>query len=408
MAKVFLRSRGRQLAATVTALAVIGTSVALFQNCTQAANTGQNSASSLAAQMGFAYAGSFDQIAYMSCTNFTAGNYDPSAYFTIRAGAYRTGGIGLTQAFYTATTDMNPADQAAALALSPLNANTTLQAAVRNASQIQSVFYDSSLSAATEGTDYANFFGVVGDADVTTILMDNAPNLTRVLPPSTGLDLGANRFEATLMFGFSATLESMLRAGLGGFNTPTLFTLTYANNTGATGSSPTQADSPGDPNSATGYTGDPNVQARFAYGTGLQLSFQVPTVAGISSAYGAVALKSVEEIDLQAGGPISNQPAWQCPTSFQFQIWRANTGCPQHADPEPLSSDLQAIRLSLRVEDWYIDMPSQCIVSKKPGPDCYGSAASVGPTNSATCGTSVAGAAAVPCTAFASICARTQ
>jgi hypothetical protein len=118
-------------------------------------------------------------------------------------------------------------------------------------------------------------------------------------------------------------------------------------------------------------------------------------------------LREITELNLEDRNDRTDIKPWACPVSLQFRIVRpGDSAAPCNADPDPavLSDELQLVRRSLRVEDWYVDLANRCIVPKKyQGKGCYGDRQTVQYNLSAQC---TPGTNTQDCVHWTSICHR--
>ena len=405
------RRDARRWALAAVSVALV---TAFFQNCTQATSVTQSSLSQQATALNFAYVARFDQVAYMSCEGLGSTPFDTHLYWTFKAGAYRTGGLGLSANFLNVTRGQSPATQATKLSLSPVNSDTGLQLALRSANNLQTVFA-ADATVLRANSDYADFFPSIGYPVVSSALLSQAPNLVRVNPSSS---FRANFFEANLSFNRDPAMAQNVRSyamGSSGSTGAYLLALTYNGDAASgSGNDAVAAKSPGDGDSINRVPPNPALISRSVYGRGLRLNFAQPSTAGLPPGFPNSVLANVSERDLGTGGVPTDSPnaSWSCPASFQLAIVRPEdsgfggaSGCVPAADPMFPSTDLQAIRYSLRSEDWYVDMAHHCVIPKPKstgGSTCYASNLMPQYSLSGVCG----GTSPSPCMAFVSICYR--
>jgi len=385
---------------TIGLLAVLVCSLLAFQNCSQPyEGDGLSANSKLAKKMDFAYDATIDQIAYMSCPALKD-NADPDAFFSIRAGAYRSGGLKLKDEFFETYSKKLPERLIDLLHDSPANSGTVLQLAIRQVGALNNVVKNPGGPKA--GIDYANLLATLGTYETNTHLVKTGLDLETGLITGvrtkymrvTGFPRGA-RMEGSLNFGSSESIASSLRDGF--FNTnKAILALTYTH--ASANGSPTDVRTPGL------VFDDQPVEYDRAYGTGFKLTFTKPEgakgwpkrdikgdpIPGTEEIpYPTNILYSVEEYDLLNPGDKSKAGRWICPENLRFRIVRngadlADANCKRGPDPElskVSSSEALRIRLArnvLRVEDWYIDFNSRgprdggCIIPKKDLGTCYG------------------------------------
>lgn len=105
--------------------------VFFFQNCSSPADESAQ-ITSVANNAPFAFDAQVDTLAHMSCGRQQLGNYDPDAFFSFKAGAYRSGsGLKYTSAFIQATGAFQPPKRLEVLQQSALNGDAKLQISVR-------------------------------------------------------------------------------------------------------------------------------------------------------------------------------------------------------------------------------------------------------------------------------------
>lgn len=409
--------------AWLSCLLVFGAAAVLaFQNCTQGVQVDEGAISSEAAKLSFSYDSAFDQIAYMSCGQMSDQSFDKSAYFTLRAGAYRVGGIGLTEQFRKDMEKRSPQRQADILSESPVNVDTVPQLAVRSTSDLGTVVANSD-SRASADLDYANMLVPLGGLDISEMLANLEPG-ARLRYVRDGTAMG-RRFEGSLHFGADVVREKSLRSFLQGQSY--FLTLTYTlggNGTPGTGDAtlprgPTTfaqeppPSSDGDatappPRTGASTIGSGSGQIRTAWGRGYRISFKRPD-GFLSDKYPMeTVLSEVSESSLISPADRSGAGKWVCPNIMQFRIVRAEdvskpeANCARVPDPAVLSPELAIVRNSLKSEDWFVDMARRCIIPKKAGSGCYGKTETIVYNPLATCSDSGNPA----CIAMASICYR--
>lgn len=385
------------------AIAATGLLVFGFQNCSQPTPVDSEAAlTAAAAKVEFAYDTSVDQISYMSCAMADNGNFDGSAYFSFRVGAYRNAGLRITDSF-RASQGKKPANrQSDLLAESPANTATNIQFALRQLANFQVLY--TSTGTAVRGQDYVNVLQGLGTLEMSDALVAMDP-AARMRYLRNGNVYGS-RLEGSLYFTKNPTLSNSIRTAL---RNDAMLAQTYTHagtGTAAGTASDTLARSPKDV--VVGSTANPNTQV---YGRGYYLGFAQPTIGATASNanFPNVVLRSVSELNLASTSDRTGLSTWTCPDTMKFRIARpedvkaARVVCAMAADPAILSSDLAIVRNQLRVEDWYVDMVNRCIVPKKAPATCYGTqATSVQYDITQPC-TEGVGAA---CVSFASVCYR--
>ena len=369
----------------ITGILVISVSVlALFQNCSQGVpGDGLTNVEKAAAEMNFAYDTTIDQIAYMSCNMMGTTAFDQSAYFTFRAGAYRFGGIELSNTFLSAYAGKTIDWQSQALSMSAANTNTVLQMALRTNANLQSI--ETTSGTPVLGQDFSNLFEELGTTDMGTYLLGQTAARVRYMRDGTP---SGGRIEGSLYFLNNPTLAQGLRTNL---QNNDVFAMTYTDMQNQ-GTDQTPARGPGSvvqnlPTPVAGATPYPNYledTTRYVYGKTFRLTFAAPSQAMTNTNYANnVLLTYVTEMNADNPSDLTSLPTgtnggWTCPTTLRFKIVRyedaAMVGCNVGPDAayQGQTDPLWITRNSLRVEDWYVDMVNQCIVPKKPGYGCYG------------------------------------
>lgn len=386
------------------AIFAVGLLIIGFQNCSQPPLVDSESQlESEASKVDFAYDSTIDQITYMSCAVSEVGTFDAGAYFSFRVGAYRTGGIKLTDSFRQQEGKKPPEKQATLLGASPANSQTKVQFAIRKLDNFQ-VMYTSSGSS-IHGQDYVNVFEPLGTMDLSDLLV-RTDSATRLKYLRNGTVFGS-RLEGSLYFTKNPTLAGSIRTAL---RNDAFLAQTYAHSapsqTGGPGTGDTLARSPRDV--IEGSSANPYTQV---YGRGYNLKFAQPTVGTTPSNanFPNVILREVSELNLASTSDRSGLSTWTCPDNLRFRIVRpadsksGATTCAMAPDPAVLTNDLSIVRNQIRVEDWYVDMTNRCIVPKKSITTCYGAGVTqVRYDITQTCSEGVDPA----CVSFASVCYR--
>ncbi|MES2965733.1 MAG: hypothetical protein V4760_17760 [Bdellovibrionota bacterium] len=372
----------------------------LLQNCTQPVPyEGPSELEKLAEDLPFSYDAKIDQIAHLSCSDVKQDNSAgglQSPYFTMRAGAYRNGGLQLNDAFY-ASVGRKPIDkQSEILSMSPQNAQTVLQLSMRSRSGYQTLY--TRTGTVLQGQDYSNMLAPLGDPGLSNQLV-NLPQDSMIRYVRSGR-AGGYRFEGDLVFTDNYTLWNDFKTKM---NSTFLLAMTYTH--GGTGNDKEySARAPADFGTAT------QPRDRAVYGVGYELGFSVP--AGRSTNYPYAVLQNVAEKNLETR---TGSGTWNCSSSLQLRVVRAEdagsglSNCRKMVDPTNLTGAekfrLEIIRNSFRVEDWYVDLTNSCIIPKRPE-SCYGATTTqvAYPLNDACTVTGETGKG--HCLAYASICYR--
>lgn len=345
-----------------------------YQNCAPTNDSGTSTLSSYASTLPFAYRAQIDTMAYMSCSNITAG-VNPRAYFSYRASAYsnRTGGIMLSSPFITATSHYTTANRALALSSSDLNAGALLNLSIRSRSNAQSVWQTTGVRSGYEidtflpeldGPDVAGVLAATGAPSASSFM-----NFVNYFPGTATRRL----MEASLRYFQYENVASQTRGNLEGVGNPAYLVVGYS---GSPDPSDTTLRMPPPAVAGTVVTADK------AYGVGYQFAFSLPT--GYSSGERRVisSYNGLQEVDLSTGQ--TQASSWDCGAggNYQFEIIRPEdivsgyvTGCYLGPDTYANSQQQQAlaaVRRVLRVEDWYVDVAHHCVVPKGTGDVCYG------------------------------------
>ncbi|MEK7355174.1 MAG: hypothetical protein AAB250_01905, partial [Bdellovibrionota bacterium] len=353
----------------------------------------------LAEELPFAYDAKIDQIAHLSCSDLKQDSnlgFSQSAYFTIRAGAYRSGGLQLNDAFYSSVGRKPIEKQAEVLSMSPANTQTVLQLSMRSRSGYQTL--NTRTGTVVMGQDYTNMLAPLGESGLSNTLV-NLPQGSYVRHARSGR-AGGYRFEGDLIYTDNYTLWNDFKTKM---NSTFLLAMTFTQ--GGTGNDKDySARAPADFEFST------TPRDRSVYGMGYELGFAVP--AGRSTNYPYAVLQNVGEKSLENRAASGT---WTCNSSLQLRVVRAEdagsalANCRKMVDPTNLTAAekfrLEIIRNSFRVEDWYVDLTNNCIIPKRADPGCYGAATQISyPVADACTVTGEAGKG--HCLAYASICYR--
>lgn len=384
-----------------------GLATVLAAGCTAPVESSSSSEKIAAAKtLDFSYDTTVDQLTHMSCTNMPMSSplgFNGSAYFTYRMGAYRNGGITLTNAFYNKLKPYTFDSQSEILSSSKANSNTVLQLALRSRENRQAIKVRSGTTAVA-GQDYANMFTTLGQGDVSQSLVQNPVN-ARIHHLRNGL-VGGYLLEGTLYFTQGAATVQDVRdfaQGIGATGAGML-AVTYTNGTEFSARS-----------AADVVAGSTVNKAVSVYGRGYIPSFSQPARTGQYAGYPRNTLTTVTETSLD-GSVLSPAPVWTCPVSMQLKIVRpedaSTVGCVRQSDPQTASglmttdllAQLKIVRNTLKVEDWYVDIVNHCAIPKHSGQGCYGPVTAVMYAPGDACGTDGAGNS--NCVQYASTCYR--
>ncbi len=350
----------------VAILIVLGL-LSSFQNCSEPLNDSADEMMQAALDaMPFAFQSTVDEVAYMSCTRMT--NFDQTAFFSFRAGAYNGGsGLALTPSFLSATQYYTSDMRAQVFQQSSANMGAQLQLAIRQVGNYQNVL-SGNQGAVTPGQDTSIFLMELDQNPIASQL--GALQMNQWQNYFSGNSFSyANQsglMQASLEFMESETAALSVRTNLQ--NRQAALTLTF-----------TSTNAAGD-NSARGPAG---AIGSTVYGTGYLINFQNPAGWSVSDQR---VLSSISEMDL-GGGTLTLPHAWTCPAGMEFMIIQpqdvfptGNIICHETADPAPSTlsaSDQQiyfALRNALPASDWFIDMTNHCVVptSNVAAASCYG------------------------------------
>lgn len=339
-----------------------------------------------------------DQVAYMSCHQLGT-NFDRSTWFTFRIGGYSANsGLGLSQSFITEMGARKKEDWKARIVADYAGIQPVLS--VRDVSSPQTIRLPIGLSVPTAGFDHSKLLGVLSDdAIVDEILKDTTK---KVRYKRNGAPEGA-RFEGDLNLNFF--LDGLNDVQLRLTQNSVIGVHYPVNNKSVIGL-------------RTGSTGQ-------LLGEEIKVVFRNTHPAAASNV--TWALDFLQSRDLEPNGA---QATISCPRSLAFKIADPSDLSTNPAetdttkiycerkpdDPNSLTAGdrelLRRARLSLRVEDWYIDWTRKCIVPKKFGDGknlCYGPASSAVAVEydlNKACVASPATTANRACVALASICIR--
>lgn len=371
-----------------------------YQNCAQAPeDSSLSSASSYQSKLPFAYQAQLDTIAYMSCSDVQAA-VDTRAYFTIRAGAYKsTNGLSVSDEYLEATKYYTTTDRAKSLALSERNANMRLTLSIRDSSNLQQVWTENGGDPVL-GKDKESFVSQLDSDEIAGPLaaLGSGSTFRNYFPGASEKRL----LEASVRFYKYDNITTQTRNNLSSNSA-----ILVAGFTNSGDESDAKLSAPSDFDSDTGYTSKTRV-----YGVGYRVGFTLPL--NVISGQNRVLANSVSEINLANNS--STGPGWTCPSEFQFKIVRpedkiagrvvCNTGVDRATSAQ--QARLDAIRRVLRVEDWYVDVANNCVVPRSGGDYCYGAAFA---QNSGTKfisynATSCVDSATTTCPHYVSVCVR--
>ncbi len=355
----------------------------------------------------FSFDGGFDQITYNSCSESTlSGN--TAAFFSIKAGAYETMGIKLSDDFFNYVntnngfsanypeTVLSKGQYAGFLADSPANKGAVANAAIRSRSNLFNVY--SSSTTVTLGTDVVGMAGNLTDS----LVMDGLTTQTSAYTHYFPFSQDSRNVEATFYFNKDQGVAEGFRKVLIGDG---VLSFTYLS-------------SSSDPNLIRAPSS--TAPAKAAYGKGYSMVF---SKAGSYINEPANVLTQLQENDLKGS---SSSVAWTCARKYQVvRVADRATYCPAITDADLASAngpyirrELDIARRHMRADQWDINPLLRCMVPKD-NISCYneelinGAAAGVEYDTSAACFNPLvqAGNYATPiptkrCAAYVSICTR--
>jgi hypothetical protein len=379
----------------IAGIAIVGLLFS-FQNCGQmSTSTGANSANSFSDSLPFAYDAKIDTLGYMSCSQMIDAIPNSRAYFTFRASAYSasSGGLNLRSDFLDKVSNMNATDRGNTLIRSQANTNARLTLSMRKRDDFNVPW---TAKAPRAGVDIDSFLPPLDSADIAGRLAALQPGVRANYFPGSA----DKRFmEASIRFADSLDTERKIRGMVGSgiqLSGQSAVTTTYL--------ATTYSASADELNFGVRRpAGTPNSRA---YGSGLQVMFNIPSDGGTSEPR---TLSSIQEWNLETAQP--NPSSWSCNTQFQFKIVRPEdadrVGCSRLPDSDTPAQ--RAIRRVLRVEDWYVDVANRCVVSKSPAGDyCYGLSGSEAVNYSPGCTNSANNNSRNVCAHYVSVCMKSN
>lgn len=303
----------------------------------------------------FAFDGGFDQISYNSCAESNMSS--STAYYAIRAGAYQTGGVGVTNNFvsYVNTnfspiypeTSISKAQYAEYLGDSPNNINVMPTMAVRDRANLSSVY--SANGSLALNTDVIPMADVLSSTYIMDTLLNNRGSLVRYFPFSTN----SRTLEANLKFNSDQSMSQSLRDIL---QVQGQLTMTYLKDSNKIGSVVSASTT----NKALGY------------GRGYRFSFGQQS--GVSNGFAPLnVLQTLQEVDLSSGNVVQN---WNCNRVYKVYLNRDAAACPAHTEAQlsanpGLRQELDIIRRHFRADQWDVNVTNGCLVPKAHIVSCY-------------------------------------
>lgn len=350
----------------------------------------------------------------MSCMQLNGSNFDKSVYFGFRVGAYNQGrGVGLSSDFKNQTVNFAPDLKKTALSTAAINVGAQPVLAMRYRNNLQSVYVNPLAGGAAEGIDHSTMLVPLSDDSVTNKFVADPTTLIRYI--NNGTALGA-RTEGDLNLNFGIQGLNDMKVHL---QSDAMLTVTYPVNA-AKDVMTTRAP-------AYYFSNYPmNSASTQIYGRGLALQFRTAPGATGNTQSWVLGNVADENLAVAPNDPTRVTGGFSCPNNLVFRVVDHKDVNPTPVDSYQINcrmqpddyaslsaSDQNALRrarLTLRVEDWWIDMANKCIVPKKWGqgvPACYGSSGvKVEYDLSKPCVDSPMTTANRACAAFASICVR--
>lgn len=410
----------RLLWTPVAILFSIGLVLGFFQNCTPAVPFGNTDYySELVNSPVFPYEVGVDQVAYLSCSE-QEDIFNDGTFFSFRVGAYEDLGLRINQDYRDSIEKVADGNVVSALMESSASAGKRIQLAIRTLDNLQLMYVDQENAEGIDGSDYNNFFPMMGDEGLTNLLWYMEPG-DYIRYWAGAQFINDYRFEGDIQFMKSQIMENDLRSFLSGRG---VIALSFAEEGKTTPLGPgsladlqQQADSAG--TNGSGSSANTDIRKNI-FGMAMQPKFKQslfrkrkPGTTGASpfdfidvnpgSDMPPRILSSMTEIKIDERSSVANPRPWSCPSEMSFMIvlpqhaqsvvavrnssgviqkdgsgnpiTHTVTRCEMKSDPINPSAELKRIRQSLFAEDWYIDMERKCIV---PKPDhvqegsCYG------------------------------------
>lgn len=354
-------------------LSALGVLLALFQNCTNAVPFGDTDYfMSLVNSSNFPYEVRVDQVAYLSCSE-QSDVPNNGHFFTFRVGAFYEGaGIRVTQDFRDNIEKVDKEDVPYALQQSPAIGNVRLQLGIRTVENLQLLYMDEDHAPdGIQGFDFYNFFPEMNDEALVNLLWnDESGSYLRNYPNAQFIE--DYSFAGELKFMQSQSVEYGVRSFL---HDKGLLAVTFAEYGEINPIGPATL---GDGEAKDAFT---NV-----FGMGLKPRFKQPSiVANPGSDMPPRVLSDIQEVRIDGRLSPGELRPWLCPSKMQFTIVLPEdatftiedtviTRCLMQPDPANPSPELEIVRQSLYVEDWWVDMDNHCIVPKGNVPEgaCYG------------------------------------
>jgi hypothetical protein len=304
----------------------------------------------------FAFDAGFDTMTYVSCADsqVSASN----AFFSLKAGAYSTGGIKLSDEFWNyADQNFSPIYPAASLSAnqykkyladSPTNSGATPTMAVRVKNSLTDVYTAS--GSVTLGTDVVPLLGNLTDALVMDTLVQKG--VTSSYFP---FSAEAKTLEGSMKFNSNEELADQFRNI---FMSSGALTLSYMADESEIYK--VRAADPG------------SYPVKSAYGKSYSLVFSAfPGGAATNPNH---VLSQVIETDLSKASTTAK--AWNCSRAYKIiRTQDAATYCPSQNFSDVIANDAlrneyAIVRRQLRADQWDINVTNRCVVPKA-GVSCY-------------------------------------
>jgi hypothetical protein len=370
----------------------VGLIVFAFQNCGKAGFDQTSDETSITksdkdTSAPFAFNATFDQITYNSC--FGVGLSTNPAYFTLKAGAYESGGVNMTANFLSyVKANVKPAYPATEVTVEQMksfvgetaeNVAPTLQVALRTRGAPQQVRNPTG-SSPSLNTDFVNLMTDLTDDRIMEPIFRSPGGVVNYFP------LAVNQvqrvMEAKITYNGDEGVAYSLRNDLSNSG---MLALTY---TGPSGSSAFAARVPASA-SASNSAGAVVTDSSVAYGRGYNLIFAADIAPMTQDLHGGAAappvapnsrnpnniLVAIQEANLE-NPSASTSATWSCAQARRYVVVQAEdvaSFCPaDHVDrmwDANYRRELEIVRRHLPAAQWDVSVDRHCVVPKS-GP-CY-------------------------------------
>lgn len=307
----------------------------------------------------FAFDAGFDTISYNSCAETHLRNN--SAFTSLKAGSYQTGGIALKNQFYSYVdqnfkptypeTSITENQYKEYLADSPLNANAVVAAAIRPRSSLSDVYLvESNSGSPALNKDVVPMVGTLTDALVMDAFIPKGIT-AHYFPFSPEFKV----MEAGFNFNSDETRADVVRDI---FANSGILSVTYMME---------NEDINKVRSSST------SVPVKTAYGRGYSLAFSPYPAAGADAMNPNRVLASVTESDLTSPSVPTKQ--WSCGRVYSVLRTQDAVACPAHTYAEiknnpTIRSELDIFRRQFRADQWDVNVTLRCAIPKG-GVSCY-------------------------------------